>query len=136
MTRFRDLASLHPLSQEAFRLLAERLYADYESGICKEWLREFETWRSPIRQLELLREGKTKAAPWQSAHQYGMAVDFVPFRYGEVGRAGTWTWDVEAGVWDHLRKRAHELGLACELDWDRCHVEHPEFREWLRLLPS
>jgi len=81
----------------------------------------FKIYRTPQRQVEMLRTGKSKAGPWSSAHQYGLAVDFVPYI------RGSWSWTVPLTTWDHLREQAHKVGLLNDIEWDRAHVEHPAF---------
>lgn len=115
MTISRDLSELSPIAWPAFARLERRLL--------ETPFRVFECWRSPARQRELLQLKRTKAGPWRSAHQYGLAVDFVPFI------DGAWTWEVGRPTWDLLRLEARAVGLLCELDWDRAHVEHPAFAE-------
>jgi len=101
--------------------------------------------RSPERQDELFIKGRTKARPWQSAHQYGLAADFVPYitnqealdlgdMVGEKVLTG-WSWH-ESHDWPFLRQRAEKHGLSVPIAWDKCHVEYNDFRELLALLTS
>lgn len=80
-------------------------------------LEAYETGRPPARQAELYAIGRepgngelghtrTGALPWQSAHQYGLAVDLV-FKVN-----GHWTWvEPEDGMWDRLTDLAGKAGL-------------------------
>lgn len=110
--RISDLASLHPAVQDAFEVLTRQLRADTP-------FLPFETYRSPEDQEYYLAKGTSKSPPWRSAHQYGMAVDFVPFIDGR------WTWDVPQDVWLKLSLAAATCGLIRPIKWDLCHVEHP-----------
>ena len=75
------------------------------------------------RQREALANKTSRADMYQSAHQFGLAVDFVPWDNGR------WSWDMKH-PWDALRAAAHKRGLLNELSWDRAHVEH---RYWQAL---
>jgi hypothetical protein len=111
-----SLAWLHPKAREQFNLLA----MDVMPGF-----RLFEGFRDPGRQQALLMDtrGVTKAGAWASAHQYGLAADFVPWVNGRF------TWAVDAKVWDELKAAAELHGLAAPLKWDRAHVQHPLWEE-------
>lgn len=122
MELHRDMQLLHPRARASFKELEAQLVRDFEAGRVAVLLKPFEVFRGPTRQEELFRQGKTRARSWQSAHGYGLAVDFVPWT-ADRG----WHWDVPSEVWDHLRQRAHEYGLRNEIAWDRAHVEHPMF---------
>lgn len=110
----------HPHAREAFRQLSSDLYRSYENRKTSSHFRPFEVFRSPIKQQELFdqRPVVTKAMPWQSAHQYGLAVDFVAFR------GGRWSWS-ETEDWEFLRLRAEHYGLRRPMVWDKAHIEHP-----------
>lgn len=85
----------------------------------------FEGYRHPMRQLYLVEETKnTKARPWQSAHQYGLALDFAVRRYDEHMIANGWSWPNDA-PWERLRDIARTFELDIPLAWDRGHVQHP-----------
>ncbi len=90
----------------------------------------FETGRSPQRQSELYAQGRisgvgtpgrfvTRAKPWQSFHQFGLAADYVFFVDGK------WTWnEPRPGAWDEYTKMAADVGLRT-LSFERPHVELP-----------
>ena len=121
--------SLHPIARGPFIALANDLHFRWSTGLLGVWFRPFELVRSPERQLAVFKDGKSKARPWESAHQYGLAVDFVPFVRGKF------SWAVSSKDWDDLRNAAHARGLLNDIAWDRAHVEHPAFarvREALR----
>lgn len=85
-------------------------------------IKAFEFLRTQERQVELLKEGKTKAGPMLSPHQYGLAVDIISTTKGwalskkqwevigsigkEVARKRNikikWggDWEKEIGFWD------------------------------------
>ena len=52
-----------------------------------------EHWRTPERQAQLLSKGVSKAGPWQSPHQYGLAVDIIHATLG---------WQVPERFWIDL----------------------------------
>lgn len=128
---------LHPIGRLQFKDLSARLEDDYRKKRVKFWFRPHMGYRSPEVQDELFlqRPVVTKAKGWQSAHQYGLAVDFVPWVITSVGTddegiadpntvKGAWMWTDEAD-WPHLKKTAERYGLRVPITWDRPHVEHP-----------
>lgn len=92
----------------------------------------FEGLRLPIRQNHLLTTGATKARPWQSAHQYGLAVDFACHRVRKNGVAiiPEWKWPLSA-PWDQLKSRAIAAGLDVPIEWDKGHVCSPDWRRYI-----
>lgn len=115
----RRLSLLHPCAIEQFAALAN------EPALLKAGFKPFETYRSPMRQLQLYESVPqvTKAQPWQSAHQFGLAVDFVPFING------MWSW-ADHEPWDVLARHALKHGLRVPIAWDKAHVEHPAFARY------
>lgn len=116
-----EMRLVHPAWKPVFKKLADILRA--EAGQGRVLFLPFETYRTPMRQAELLGMKTTKAGPMQSPHQYGLAVDFVPFVDGR------WTWDVPAAEWRRLKQRATECGLAVPISWDKAHVEVPTWAQ-------
>jgi peptidoglycan L-alanyl-D-glutamate endopeptidase CwlK len=108
-TRNSDPACLHPIFREKARELLDRLAAESIP------FRLFEGFRSPERQQYLYSQGRTwpgpivtKALPWTSYHQYGLAGDFVLFENGR------WSWEtggVRKGYWARLLEIGKQLGL-------------------------
>ena len=104
-----DPACLHPVFREKARALLDTLEAE------RLPFRLFEGFRSPERQHYLYAQGRTrpgaivtKARPWTSYHQYGLAGDFVIFEQG------AWSWDaggVNAKRWKRLAEAGRQLGL-------------------------
>lgn len=114
----REFDCLHPELRHVFVGLSERLLIAYHSGETKTRFEFFEGYRSPERQDYLFSITKTtKARPWQSAHQYGLAADFVPRHNGR------WSWDGHHD-YEFLKKAAREFGMDVPIAWDLCHVEH------------
>lgn len=113
------MRDLHPICQQAFRKLADHLKRAYQEGRTTTYFAPFEGLRTPIKQEELFRQRPpvTHVGAWHSAHNYGMAVDFVA-----VNSAGQWSWS-EKHDWNFLRASAIQFGLRNHLDWDRAHVE-------------
>jgi len=102
--RHNDILQLHPIVRTAVVKVFVQLQAD---GIP---FRIFEAFRFAERQADLYAQGRTKpgdivtyALPWQSYHQYGLAVDFVLFINGD------WSWD-SGGTKGAWWNRLHELG--------------------------
>src|SRR4030095_5509597 len=87
--------------------------------------RLFEGFRSAQRQEYLYAQGRTrpgaiitKAPPWSSLHQYGVAGDFVLFESG-------WSWD-DSGTRERWWDRLHEAGYAhglMPLSWEQPHLQ-------------
>lgn len=151
---FRGIAwqDLHPIGRLQFVKLAETLTLAYTGGATKTWFRPHMGYRSPVVQDGLYAQGRTKpgakvtnAQGWESAHQYGLAVDFVPWQtmqhplseeqvqaIQDLGIAladspepkGRFIW-TEGADWKFLKSRAEMHGLTVPIKWDRPHVEHP-----------
>lgn len=118
----RALTLLHPKAVNAFTGLNTDLIELYETGKTRARYHLFEGYRSPERQAHLLSRKTTKAAPWQSAHQYGLACDFVPYL------DGVWTWTQYEGMTEDRAQFTTALakrGLWAPISWDPYHVEHP-----------
>lgn len=131
-TVIRDMATLHPSCALAFRELAEYLKISFREGATHSDFGVFETYRHPLRQLYLLENDVTKAGLYKSAHQFGMAVDFVPHRKTATGTH--WSWE-QSEDWDFLKKSAAHFGLSVPIPWDRCHVQSSNWSEIVQLLP-
>lgn len=119
-----DLEYLHPFVRLPVEAVQRELSDAFARGQLRYRLHVFETWRSPARQDFLFNgAGKvTRVRAWESAHQYGLAADFV-------GRTKSgWTWDVPASDWALLRRVAEDHGLAVPAaSWDPGHVEWPHW---------
>jgi peptidoglycan L-alanyl-D-glutamate endopeptidase CwlK len=65
----------------------------------------------------------TRARGGQSNHNYGLAVDVVPFNNGQPN------WNAPMGVWTTIGSEAHKLGLEWGGDWrkfvDKPHIQLP-----------
>jgi hypothetical protein len=109
--RYDDIQLLAPCARSDFARLCDAL--------APTPFRPFETFRDPARQLDLLEQGTTKAGAFESPHQFGLAVDFVPYI------DGNWTWQAPPELWDELAHHATVCGLLTPIAWDRPHVEHP-----------
>lgn len=127
--RTADMNLLHAKCRDDFLLLMRALTAAKEYGDINVWFRPFETYRHPMRQLEALRNNTTRAGMYESAHQFGLAVDFVPWDNGN------WSWK-DGPHWDFLRAKAHHYKLRCELSWDRAHVESPLWADYKSCLKA
>lgn len=124
----RQIGNLHPVAQDAFRELAVDLSNQFSSDNTKTNFRLFEGYRSPQRQAYLFTQEPpvTKAGAWQSAHNYGLACDFVPYMFID----GQWMWHWgENEDWKFLKARAAIFGLHVPITWDRGHVEHQAWKD-------
>jgi hypothetical protein len=102
--------------QPDFRMRVEDLLIDLDMIMPNHNWQIFEAYRHPARQEWLFENTTaTKAGPWESAHQYGLAVDLVP------RPSGKWTWD-EGIHWGLMKKAAVSHGLLVPISWDRAHV--------------
>jgi peptidoglycan L-alanyl-D-glutamate endopeptidase CwlK len=118
----RDTVTLHAAFGERLGKLMTLLRVN---GIPLE---VYESWRSPVRQGALWAIGRspgvpghhvTRAQPWESFHQYGLAVDLV-FRVD-----GSWSWnEPEPGMWGDFTRLAKSCDLRT-LSFERPHVEFP-----------
>lgn len=131
-TVIRDLEALHPVCKTAFRELEAYLQLAFKEGATHSQFGVFETYRHPLRQLYLLEHGTTKAGIYKSAHQFGLAVDFVPFKTVEGKRHWSWSKNED---WGFLRKSAELYGLTRPIAWDLAHVQHPAWREMNKHMP-
>jgi hypothetical protein len=114
--RYASLDLLAPVARTAFAGLDAYLRRETR-------FRLFETFRDPFTQETAFKAGTSKARAFESAHQFGLAADFVPF-----GTAG-WEWPVtDHPEWDDLRVAARSFGLLNGIHWDRPHVEHPAWK--------
>lgn len=120
MARTAEVSLLHPIMRAPVLQLRDLLEDDYQQNRTLTWFRPFETYRSPEDQDALHLKGTTKARAWQSAHQWGLAADFVPWV------SGNWSWSSDHD-YAHLKQRAKLLGLDVPIAWDQVHVEHPKW---------
>lgn len=130
----RSIESLHPKMIGAARRLAAYLFDSYQTHRSQFSLEVYESFRTPHRQAYLITKATTKAGPWESAHQYGLALDFVPFLNTEEGRAlgvaPGWYWPpAEDPIWVFLGEAAAKFGLERPISWDKPHVQHPLFNK-------
>lgn len=135
----RTIDGLNPKFARQIKRLYEHLIDSYETGRTKTRFEIFETYRSPERQARMLAQGVSKAGPWQSAHQFGLAVDFVPYIvdaddaaefWRDTGHSPVigWNWHA-ANDYSFLAASAQTFGLAAPISWDPCHIQHPKFEE-------
>ena len=75
MSIIRDPKTFHPKFARAAGALNKLLIGGYETGITKTNFQIFESYRHPGRQFEVFRKGTSKALPYTSAHQLGLAGD-------------------------------------------------------------
>lgn len=116
-----DIDELHQAFRAELMPLIERVAAlnKARSWRSVQRIEIFECLRLPSRQAFLLQQGRTKVGPWRSAHNYGLAADFV----GKLNR--NWTWKVDHRDWRVLHELAAELRLSLHfpIAWDPYHCE-------------
>lgn len=118
----RNILDLHPLMRAKVQKLEGRLLEmEMLATSGAAGFKLFEGYRSPNRQIEVFNRGTSKAKAWQSAHQYGLAVDYVWW-----DPADGWSWDARHN-WDALADAADSVGLHAPITWDRPHIQHPSF---------
>lgn len=116
------ILNLHPLAVVPFSALAASLRAD-NAVSC---LRPFEGTRSPEAQNEAFNRGNSQVGAWRSVHQYGFAVDFVPWD----GSKFHW-WNASDPRWDALDGHAAKFGLKRPISWDSPHIVMPNWKQEL-----
>lgn len=131
--RHTDLALLHSEMEGPVRALADDLALAYQTGQAEFLFEVFETYRSLDRQARLLAKGTTKAPPGKSAHNFGLACDFVPFisqaDATALGVKHGWYWpSATHSDWNLLGDLASTHGLIQPISWDRPHIEHPNWK--------
>lgn len=119
----RSWDAVHPIALPLFVRLHMELQTAFSEGATRTQFGIFETYRTPERQEYLFKKKKTKARAWQSAHQFGLGVDFVP-----LTSTGDWSWTDEHD-YPFLKATAERIGLLVPIAWDRVHVQHPAFQE-------
>lgn len=137
-----DINRCHPVARGAFSHLTSRLAKGFDLQETKTWWRPFETYRSPVEQQRLYdsrnETGRmvTKARAWQSAHQYGLAVDYValmlPLNAESTNAERQWSWD-SSYDWDYIARVVRDEyagALVCDISWDPGHVEHVMFEDY------
>lgn len=117
-----DYELLHPKARDHFRVLSDRLETAYKTGTTPTLFMPFEGYRDPQQQVALVKRGVSKARPWQSAHNYGLAVDYVAL--SDPRSLSSWDWD-NGHDWDMLRTISTNMGMCNSISWDRPHVWHP-----------
>lgn len=128
----REIEFLSPEFRRRVIDLNKYLIQSYETGLTKTLFKVFETYRTPFRQAHLLTQRVTKAGPWQSPHQFGLAADFVPYAdeitSDRLGIPVGWNWH-SANEYSFLASAAKKFDCAVPIKWDPCHVEHPDFQK-------
>lgn len=141
MGRIATLFSLHPKFRGIAEGINKQLILAYEAGKTQFLLQPFETVRSADRQEEVFMKGASKARAWQSAHQFGLACDWVPYLSTNTNTRDAaklakvpsmlpgWFWPrTDHPDWDFLTEVAHAAGCVT-ISWDRPHVESPYFKK-------
>src|SRR5919206_4540112 len=120
----RRLDKVHPALATRIQALLDTLA---QNGLQVEVVQGLRTF---AEQDGLFAQGRTKpgmvvtrARGGQSNHNYGLAVDLVPFNNGQPN------WNAPLGVWTTIGREAEKLGLEWGGDWrkfvDKPHVQLP-----------
>lgn len=120
--RINKIECLNPKIIGSVKRLNEKLIAGYQSGLTHSQFQIFETFRSVERQNYLFMKGSSKAREWQSAHNYGLAVDYVAIRGRSHSGNPIWSWDINED-WNFLAECAEEVGLSAPISWDKPHIQ-------------
>lgn len=132
-----DARLLHPIARAKFDTLTAWLASAYTIGEIATLFKPFEGYRTPQRQALLADKSRedgsmvTGAGMWRSAHQFGLAVDYVALV--ELDGRTRWSWD-DNHDWDGLARIARSLGLEVPISWDRPHVVHPAWYQVKKVL--
>jgi len=127
----------HPKFAGAAKELEEYLFDAYKSGVTKTLFKVFECFRSDSRQNSLFAKGVSKAKAGQSAHNYGLAADFVPWINGAEaaklghGTAPGWSWH-PSHDYAFLKKAAEKFGLEAPIAWDKCHIQLTNWKKFAK----
>lgn len=121
---------LSPFCKVQFVQLAHYLHEAWKRNKTKTRFVAFEGFRHPAKQSSLYNSGRgvTKVDAFYSAHQYGLAVDFVPYSESQG-----WSWD-PGHDYDFLSRSAKQYGLWVPIAWDKVHVESPIWNQVRRAL--
>lgn len=125
-----DWTLVHPKCIGGFILVGQRIIDAHRRGELTQLYLPFEGYRSPPQQIDLVRRNVSKAMPWQSAHNYGMAVDFVGWNEKDG-----WNWQpADSRDWQIIGQIATNAGMLRPITWDKPHVEHPLWHSLKRQL--
>lgn len=124
--RVNDLSVLHPaFRNKVIRLLHECAKQGIE-------LEVVETYRTPERQDHLRRKGFSMLHGGRSKHQYHLAVDVVPVKWG-------WYMWHDKELWRKIGKIGKVQGLIWGGDWRRFrdypHFEYPAHVDSIQYIP-
>ncbi|HEY0321354.1 MAG TPA: peptidoglycan-binding protein [Pyrinomonadaceae bacterium] len=120
----RRLDKIHPTLSAAIKVLVGVLA---QNGMQVEVVQGLRTF---AEQDGLFAQGRSRPGPvvtrargGQSNHNYGLAVDVVPFNNGQPN------WNAPLGVWTTIGSEAEKLGLEWGGDWkkfvDKPHIQLP-----------
>lgn len=120
----RRLDKVHPTLSAAIKVLIDTLA---QNGMQIEVVQGLRTF---AEQDGLFAQGRSRPGPivtrargGQSNHNYGLAVDVVPFNNGQPN------WNAPLGVWTTIGNEAEKLGLEWGGDWkkfvDKPHIQLP-----------
>jgi len=130
----RSTSELHPAIRSSANALYKRLIRAHEASRLKVRFEIYETFRVPSRQEQLRLKGVSKAGAFESAHQFGLAIDFVPFlsqaEAVAIGVLPGWYWpEITDEAWKVLKEEAKLCGLSVPISWDAAHVEYPGWKQ-------
>ena len=112
------LAKIHPVLAERITALLDILT---QHGLQVEVVQGLRTF---AEQDALFAQGRSRPGPvvtrargGQSNHNYGLAVDMVPFNNGQPN------WNAPLGVWTTIGTEAEKLGLEWGGDWKKVYYQ-------------
>ncbi len=125
-SRQEAISALHPAIRKPVSEILETLHSEGHK------FEVFEAWRTPHLQQKYYSKGRnragrvinrskvvTKARPWMSYHQYGLAVDLV------LKTSRGWSWNDKGAnrkKWKRMHEVAREHGLR-PLSWEQPHIQ-------------
>lgn len=131
------ISALHP----KMRIIAESVRQDlerlYETKQTEFKFQIFETLRLAARQADAFARGTSKAGPWESAHNVGLAIDCVPYltaqqaaKYRPGGSSiPGWYWPASYHEDWHMLTSVYERHELDTIDWDKPHGQHPLWKK-------
>jgi hypothetical protein len=88
----------------------------------------FELHRTPERQQQLMFEGRSKAGPWKSAHQFGMGIDLI--HESKLWSLSNAEWEIIGAIGKEIaRKKNIKITWGGDWGWDYAHWELTDWRK-------
>ncbi len=100
-------------------------------------VREFNLYRPPEKQIEMLRRGVSNAGPFESSHQYYCASDIIHEKWAwfaaKEAPDGDHFWD---RLWDcaAVVSEKYKVQFSNRLSWDPAHIQMANWRNFKALV--